>query len=101
MKRLKALFNTPCERKFCMGKNTLAALQRSLGVKQKMIKVDEKKLDSLLKNSLISCHGLYLDSSERDCNLGYTKTLLGKVRIICQNCKFRDKEAIKEWLKEE
>lgn len=65
-----------------------------------MIKVDEKKLDSLLENSLISCHGLYRDSHRRGCHNGYIKTLLGEVKI-CQYCRFGYEEGIKDWLKEE
>ena len=65
-----------------------------------MIEVDEKKLDSLLENYFISCYGLYLDSSGKDCNHGYIKTLLGEVKS-CQFCNYRHKETIKEWLKEE
>ena len=64
------------------------------------IEVDEKKLDALLENSLISHHGLYRDSTGTGCNNGYIETPYGEVKI-CEWCLFRNKETIKEWLRKE
>lgn len=62
-----------------------------------MIKVDEKKSDALLENSLISCLGISSDYfGDRSCE----KFDLGSKSFACLYCYLRDKQSIKEWLKE-
>ena len=63
-----------------------------------MIKVDEKKLDALLENSLISCLGISSDYfGDRSCE----KFDLESKICACSFCYLRDKQSIKEWLKDE
>lgn len=63
-----------------------------------MIKVDEKKLDALLENSLISCLGI---SSDYFGNRSCEKLDLVRKSFACSYCYLRDKQSIKEWLREE
>ena len=64
-----------------------------------MIKVDEKKLDALLENSLISCLGIASDYfDDRSCEKFDD---LGIKSFACSYCYLRNKQSIKEWLKEE
>lgn len=63
-----------------------------------MIKVDEKKLDALLENSLISCLGISSDYfGDRSCE----KFDLVDKSFACSYCYLRDKQSIKEWLRNE
>ena len=63
-----------------------------------MIKVDEKKLDALLENSLISCLGIASDYfDDRSCE----KFDLRSKKCACSFCYLRDKQSIKEWIREE
>lgn len=63
-----------------------------------MIKVDEKKLDALLENSLISCLGISSDYfGDRSCE----KFDLGIESFACPFCYLRNKQSIKEWLRDE
>lgn len=64
-----------------------------------MIEVDEKKLDAVLNNSLISCLGISSDYfGDRSCEKFDD---LGIKSCACSFCYLRDKQSIKEWLKEE
>lgn len=63
-----------------------------------MIEVDEKKLDAVLNNSLIGCLGISSDYfGDRSCE----KFDLGAKSFGCSFCYLRDKQSIKEWLREE
>lgn len=63
-----------------------------------MINVDEKKLDALLENSLISCLGISSDYfGDRSCE----KFDLETKSFACSYCYLRDKKSIKEWLRDE
>ncbi len=63
-----------------------------------MIKVDEKKLDAVLNNSLISCLGISSDYfHDRTCQ-GYNPEVKA---FLCSLCCLKNKQSIKEWLKEE
>lgn len=63
-----------------------------------MIKVDEKKLDAVLNNSLISCLGISSDYfHDRTCQ-GYNSEVKA---FSCSLCCLKNKQSIKEWLKEE
>ena len=64
----------------------------------KTIKVDKKKLDALLENSLISCLGI---SSDYFGNRSCEKIDLESKICACSFCYLRNKKSIKEWLKEE
>lgn len=63
-----------------------------------MIEVDEKKLDAVLNNSLIGCLGISSDYfGDRSCE----KFDLVDKSFACAYCYLRDKQSIKEWLREE
>jgi hypothetical protein len=63
-----------------------------------MIKLDEKKLDALLENSLISCLGISSDYfGDRSCE----KFDLARESFACAYCYLKNKQSIKEWLREE
>lgn len=63
-----------------------------------MIKVDEKKLDAVLNNSLISCLGISSDYfHDRTCQ----EYSLEVKAFSCSLCCLKNKQSIKEWLKEE
>ena len=63
------------------------------------IEVDEKKLDAVLNNSLISCLGISSDYfSDRSCEKFDDLDIKS---FACSYCYLRDKQSIKEWLKEE
>lgn len=64
-----------------------------------MIEVDEKKLDSLLENSLISCLGISSDYyDDRSCE---KFDYLEIKSFACSFCYLRNKQSIKEWLRKE
>lgn len=63
-----------------------------------MIEVDEKKLDALLNNSIISCSGI---SSEYFVDKSCEKVDSEIKVFMCSFCNFRDKKSIKEWLRKE
>lgn len=63
-----------------------------------MIEVDEKKLDAVLNNSLISCLGISSDYfGDRSCE----KFDLRSKKCACSFCSLRDRQSIKEWIREE
>lgn len=63
-----------------------------------MIEVDEKKLDAVLNNSLISCLGISIEYfNDRTCQ-GYNPEVKA---FSCSLCCLKNKQSIKEWLKEE
>ena len=63
-----------------------------------MIEVDEKKLDAVLNNSLISCLGISSDYfGDKSC-----EKVDSEIKVfMCSFCNFRDKKSIKEWLRKE
>lgn len=64
-----------------------------------MIKVDEKKLDALLENSLISCLGISSDYfGDRSCE---NFDDIESKTCACSFCCLRNKQNIKEWLRKE
>lgn len=63
-----------------------------------MIEVDEKKLDAVLSNSLISCLGISSDYfGDRSCE----EFNLEVKSFSCSLCCLKNKQSIKEWLKED
>ncbi len=63
-----------------------------------VIKVDEKKLDTVLNNSLIGCLGISSDYfHDRSCE----KFNLEVKSFSCSLCCLKNKQSIKDWLKEE
>lgn len=62
------------------------------------IEVDEKKLDTVLNNSIIGCLGISSDYfGDRSCE----KFDMGIKGFSCSHCYLRDKQSIKVWLREE
>lgn len=61
-----------------------------------MIEVDEKKLDALLENSLISCLGISSDYfGDRSC-----EKVDSEIKVfMCSFCNFRDKKKYKRMAK--
>lgn len=64
------------------------------------MKVDEKKLDALLSNSVFTCRGLYSDWCKTPCGNGKMFTPYVE-SSCCSVCIFNTNKSIKEWLKEE
>lgn len=62
-----------------------------------IIKVDEKKLDAVLNNSLISCQGISANYfRDKSCQEYSTEDKA----ISCPLCCLKNKQSIKKWLKE-
>lgn len=63
------------------------------------IEVDEKKLDAVLNNSIISCLGISSDYfGDRSCEKFDD---LGVKSFECSFCYLRNKQSIKEWIRNE
>lgn len=63
-----------------------------------MIEVDEKKLDAVLNNLIISCLGISSDYfGDKSCE----KVDSEIKAFMCSFCNFRDKKSIKDWLRKE